>query len=79
MTLTIDINPDAVWEDGSPITWEDFQCTWQAIPEHAGLAQHHRVGQDHLRRGRARATSRLSSVLSEVYAPYKHLFSARAR
>ena len=30
MTITIDINPDAVWEDGSPITWEDFECTWQA-------------------------------------------------
>ena len=30
MTVTVDINPDAVWEDGSPITWEDFECTWQA-------------------------------------------------
>ncbi len=30
MTLTFDINPDAVWEDGTPITWEDFECTWQA-------------------------------------------------
>ena len=30
MTVTVDINPDAVWEDGSPITWEDLECTWQA-------------------------------------------------
>src|SRR5262245_25207867 len=30
MTMTIDLNPKAVWEDGSPITWEDLQCTWQA-------------------------------------------------
>ena len=30
MTLTIDLNPDAVWEDGSPITYEDLECTWQA-------------------------------------------------
>jgi peptide/nickel transport system substrate-binding protein len=30
MVVTVDINPDAVWEDGSPITWEDFECTWQA-------------------------------------------------
>ena len=25
--MTDDINPDAVWDDGSPITFADFQCT----------------------------------------------------
>ena len=30
MTITVALNPDAVWEDGSPITWEDIECTWQA-------------------------------------------------
>ena len=28
--VTIDINPDAVWDDGTPITSADFECTWQA-------------------------------------------------
>ena len=36
MTLTVDINPDAVWEDGSPITWADFECTWQATANTPG-------------------------------------------
>ena len=31
MTLTIDINPDAVWDDGTPITFADFECTSDAI------------------------------------------------
>ena len=30
MTITYEISPDAVWEDGSPITAADFECTWQA-------------------------------------------------
>ena len=30
MTLTININPDAVWDDGTPITSKDFECSWQA-------------------------------------------------
>jgi len=29
MIITVTLNPDAVWEDGSPITWEDIECTWQ--------------------------------------------------
>ena len=36
MTLTIDINPKAVWDDGSPITVADFQCNVDAITEHPG-------------------------------------------
>ena len=30
MTLTINLNPDAVWDDGTPITSADLECTWQA-------------------------------------------------
>ncbi|MEV6770973.1 ABC transporter family substrate-binding protein [Nocardia sp. NPDC051030] len=29
--VTYTINPKAVWSDGSPITWEDFQSNWQAL------------------------------------------------
>ena len=27
MTVTVDLNPDAVWQDGSPITVADLECT----------------------------------------------------
>ena len=30
MTLTIKLNPDAVWDDGTPITSADFECTCKA-------------------------------------------------
>ena len=30
MTITVNLNPDAVWEDGTPITVADLECTWQA-------------------------------------------------
>jgi len=30
-TVTYRINPEAVWEDGSPITSQDFDFTWRAI------------------------------------------------
>ena len=30
MTITVDLVPEAVWQDGSPITVADFECTWRA-------------------------------------------------
>jgi peptide/nickel transport system substrate-binding protein len=30
MVVTVDLNPDAVWDDGSPITVADLECTWLA-------------------------------------------------
>lgn len=30
MTTTLKLNPDAVWNDGTPITVADYQATWQA-------------------------------------------------
>ena len=29
--VTYRINPDAIWYDGNPITWEDFHWQWQAL------------------------------------------------
>lgn len=28
-TVTYTLNPKAVWNDGQPITWQDFEFTWQ--------------------------------------------------
>jgi len=30
-TVTFHLNPDAVWDDGTPITAEDFEFTWKAV------------------------------------------------
>jgi peptide/nickel transport system substrate-binding protein len=75
MTVTIDINPDAVWDDGTPITVADFQCTSEAILKTPGsLTQ---VGYDQLL-SVDQGTSDKQVVLKfkEVYAPYKNMFSA---
>ncbi len=28
--VTLHLNPDAKWNDGTPITWEDYEATWKA-------------------------------------------------
>ncbi len=28
--VTLKLNPDAVWGDGTPITWKDYEATWAA-------------------------------------------------
>ncbi|HZI45284.1 MAG TPA: ABC transporter substrate-binding protein, partial [Ilumatobacter sp.] len=30
MTVTYTLSDTAVWNDGSPMSWEDFECTWLA-------------------------------------------------
>ncbi len=73
-TLTIDLNPDAVWEDGSPITWADLQCTWQAALNTPGSIV--TTGYDQItsvERGKDDKQAVVS--LKSVYAPYKILFS----
>jgi peptide/nickel transport system substrate-binding protein len=75
MTITIDINPDAVWEDGSPITWEDFECTWQAALNTPGSIV--TGGPDKIISVEPGESDKQVVVsLSEVYAPYKQLFSS---
>ncbi|PRX95513.1 ABC transporter family substrate-binding protein [Allonocardiopsis opalescens] len=29
--LTLTLNPEGVWSNGDPITWEDFQSQWEAV------------------------------------------------
>jgi peptide/nickel transport system substrate-binding protein len=76
MTLTIDINPDAVWEDGSPITWEDFQCSWQAYLNTPGSVQ--TSGYDRITSVEAGDSDKQVVIsFNQVYAPYKVLFGAQ--
>ncbi len=73
MTLTMNINPDAVWDDGSPITFADFKCTTDAILNTPGSLS--TVGYDKITSIEAGESDKQVVVqFSEVYAPYKNLF-----
>jgi peptide/nickel transport system substrate-binding protein len=74
MTMTIDLNPKAVWEDGTPITWEDFQCTWQAVVNTPGSLT--TAGYDQITSvEKGSSDSQVVVSLKSVYGPYKTLFS----
>ena len=75
MTVTVDINPDAVWEDGSPITWEDFECTWQAqlnTPGSIETAGYELISAVEQGDGEQQVVFSYTAP----YAPYKTLFDA---
>ena len=74
MTLTMNINPDAVWDDGSNITFADFKCTMDAILNTPGSLS--TVGYDKITSLTEGADDhQVIAEFSEVYAPYKNLFS----
>ncbi len=74
MTLTMKINPDAVWDDGSKITFADFKCTMDAILNTPGSLS--TVGYDKITSLEQGADDHeVVAKFSEVYAPYKNLFS----
>ncbi|HWM23162.1 MAG TPA: ABC transporter substrate-binding protein [Ilumatobacteraceae bacterium] len=75
MTVTVDINPDAVWEDGTPITWEDFECSWQAQLNTPGSIE--TSGYDAITSVTAGDNDQqVIFSYDRVYAPYKTLFDA---
>jgi peptide/nickel transport system substrate-binding protein len=74
MTLTMEINPDAVWDDGSKITFEDFKCTMDAILNTPGSLS--TVGYDKITSlEQGKDDHEVIAKFSEVYAPYKNLFA----
>ena len=73
MTLTIDLNPKAVWDDGSPITVADYQCSFDAIMNTPGSIS--TTGYDKIASVEAGDSDQQVVVtFNEVYAPYKDLF-----
>jgi peptide/nickel transport system substrate-binding protein len=77
MTLTIELSPEAVWEDGSPITWEDLQCTWQATLNTPGSIL--TAGYDQIVSvERGKDDKEVVVSLKSTYGPYKTLFSPAA-
>lgn len=75
MTVTVNINPDAVWDDGSPITVADFQCSYNAIINTPGSIS--TAGYDKITSvEEGDSDHQVVIKYSEVYAPYKDLFGA---
>ena len=74
MTITYDIADSAVWEDGTPITVADFQCTQEAVVNTPGSIS--TSGYDKITSVEAGDSDKQVVVtFKELYAPYKNLFS----
>jgi peptide/nickel transport system substrate-binding protein len=74
MTVTMDINPKAVWDDGSPITFDDFKCTSDAILNTPGSIT--TAGYDQLTSlEQGDSDHQVVAKFGSVYAPYKNMFS----
>lgn len=75
MTITYDIAPEAVWEDGSPITVADFKGTWDAALNTPGSLS--TVGYDQITSVEAGTSDKqVVATFKSVYGPYKTLFGA---
>ena len=73
MTVTYDIAPEAVWEDGSAITAADFAATWQAALNTPGSIV--TSGWDQIDSVEAGSSDKQVVVeFKSVYGPYKGLF-----
>jgi peptide/nickel transport system substrate-binding protein len=74
MTITVDLSPDAVWEDGSPITEADLQCTWQANLQTPGSIA--TAGYDQITAVDKGSSDKQAVInFKSVYGPYKTLFN----
>ena len=74
MKVTYDIAPEAVWEDGSPITVADFQATFDASLNTPGSIS--TSGYDQITTVEAGTSDKQVVVtLKTVYAPWRGLFS----
>ncbi|MEI8022753.1 MAG: ABC transporter substrate-binding protein [Actinomycetota bacterium] len=74
MTITYEINPAAVWDDGSQITAADFKATWEASLNTPGSIS--TSGYDQVTAVDAGSSDKQVVVtLKAVYAPWRGLFS----
>jgi peptide/nickel transport system substrate-binding protein len=72
--LTVELNPDAVWDDGSPITVADVECTWQANLKTPGSIT--TAGYDQITSVKAGKSDKEAVItFGESYAAYKTLFN----
>ncbi len=71
MTLTLELNPAAVWDDGTPISIADLQCTLDAVMNTPASLT--RDGYDKIT-SISEDDGQIVIEFSEVYAAYKSLF-----
>jgi peptide/nickel transport system substrate-binding protein len=75
MRITYDIAEEAVWDDGTPITAADFECTYNAIMNTVGSLT--TTGYDQiLTVGAGESDKQVVVELKTVFAPYRGLFDA---
>jgi len=74
MTLTIKMNPDAVWDDGTPITSADLECSYKAMLNTPGSLN--TSGYDKVESVDASDPTTLVVKFTQPYAAYKNLFSS---
>lgn len=73
MRITYDLAEAAVWDDGTPITAADFECTYNAIMGTVGSLS--TVGYDQiLSIGAGETDKQVIVEFKTVYAPYRGLF-----
>ena len=73
MTITYDIAENAVWDDDSPITWEDFECTALAAlktPGSIGTGGYDKI--TNIEKGDGDKQVKVS--FNATYAPWRGLF-----
>lgn len=81
-TVTYQLNPKAVWNDGQPITWQDFQFSWQiqrsTDPANGGCpALLSTVGYDQIASVTKGSDDRTAVVtFAKPYADWKSLFQS---
>lgn len=71
-SVTMHINPEAVWNDGTPITSEDFDFTWKAIMNTTGSAS--KAGYDLITNLDTSDPATVVIEFKEIYAPWWDLF-----
>lgn len=70
-TVTFNINPKAVWDDGSPITGDDVKFTWDAIMKTPDSQS--KVGYDEIESIESQG-QKVTIKFKKPYAPWKDMF-----
>jgi hypothetical protein len=74
--LTLKLNPDAVWDDGTPITSTDVEFTWRAMMDTTGSVS--TSGWDQIESVDTSDPKTAVVTFKSNYAAYKNLWSGQA-
>jgi len=74
-SVTFNLNPKAVWSDGTPMTAADVRFTWEVIKD-ANLPIADRSGYDRLTEVKELGPHKLKLIFDRPFASWRDLFSA---